>query len=281
MGFKLGYSTYALKMIDPFDAIRMIKDTGYEFLELCLSEDCITSPASFPIDKQIDLQRFCEDSGFQFPIFFGDIDVCANASDRVSMLELTKKKFEMAHQIQSDYSKVMITTTPGRSAPPWESGKERIRDAFHSMADLASKNDVILAVEAHAGTDFETPEKVVWLIEQISNPNLKIDLDISHFVVEGSRIGHSVKLCAPHTVMVHIKDGEKKYDEVRFDLPGSGNIDVIEFLEALRLNGLEEMPVYAEVSVQQSSRKDYDPLKTAEFCFTVLDDARKKLESFN
>jgi sugar phosphate isomerase/epimerase len=281
VGFKLGYSTYALKMIDPFEAVQMIKDTGYEFLELCLSEDCITSPASFSIDKQIDLRRLCEDSGFPSPIFFGDIDVCANASDMVSMLELTKKKFEMAHQIHFDYSKVMMTTTPGRSAPPWESGKERIRDAFHSIADLALENDVMLAVEAHAGTDFETPEKVVWLIDQISHPNLQIDLDISHFAVEGSRIGHSVKLCAPHTVMVHIKDGEKKGNDVQFALPGSGNIDVAEFLEALRLNGLEEIPVYAEVSIQQSSRKDYDPLETAEFCFNVLDNARKKLESFN
>ena len=278
MAFELGYSTYALKMVDPFEALQLIKDAGYEALEVCLREGWPTSPVYFSFAQQVDLRKLCEDLGFSSPILFGSIDVCASDSDRMAMFELTKQKFEMAHRLHFDDSPIMVTTTPGHSAPPWETGKEQIRDAFLSFADMAAENDVVVAIEAHAGTDFETPEKAVWMMEQTRHPNLQLDLDISHFVVEGSEMVRSVNLCAPYAAMVHIKDGEKRDGNVQFCLPGAGGIDITGFLAALRANGLEDMPVFAEVSGQQSSQPDYDPEGAAAFCFKALDKARNELD---
>jgi hypothetical protein len=48
----------------------------------------------------------------------------------MDILDSTKKKFEMIQRMHYDDSPILITTTPGHSAPPWESGKEKIRDAF-------------------------------------------------------------------------------------------------------------------------------------------------------
>ncbi len=278
MTFTLGYSTYALRMLDPFDAVRLIKDVGYEALEICAADGWPSSPVEFNPTQQSELGKLAQDLGFPSPIMFALIDVCAPHSDRIPMLELTKKKFEMAHRLHYDDSPILITTTPGHSAPPWESGKEQIRDAFLSLADMAAENDIVVAIEAHAGTDFETPEKAVWMMEQTQHPNLKLDLDISHFVVEGSEMVHSVDLCAPHSAMVHIKDGEKIDGDVQFCLPGDGGIDIPAFMGALRNNGLEDLPVYAEVSVQQSRQPDYSPRGAAEFCFKALDSARKTLD---
>jgi len=273
MAFTLGYSTYALKMVDPFDAVRLIKDVGYDALEVCAAEGWPSAPDHFTASQQSELGKLSQDLGFSSPILFALIDVCAPQSDRIKMLELTKKKFEMIQRMHYDDSPMLITTTPGHSAPPWESGKEQIRDAFLSLADMAAENDIIVAIEAHAGTDFEAPEKAVWMMEQTKHPNLKLDLDISHFVVEGSEMVHSVDLCAPHSAMVHIKDGEKVDGQVEFCLPGDGGIDIPGFLTALRANGLEDMPVFAEVSVQQSREADYSPRGAAEFCYNALDKA--------
>ena len=277
MAFTLGYSTYALKMVDPFDAVRLIKDVGYDALEVCAAEGWPSAPDHFTASQQSELGKLSQDLGFSSPILFALIDVCAPQSDRMEMLELTKKKFEMIQRMHYDDSRMLITTTPGHSAPPWESGKEQIRDAFLSLADMAAENDIIVAIEAHAGTDFEAPEKAVWMMEQTKHPNLKLDLDISHFVVEGSEMVHSVDLCAPHSAMVHIKDGEKVDGQVEFCLPGDGGIDIPGFLTALRANGLEDMPVFAEVSVQQSREADYSPRGAAEFCYNALDKARKSI----
>lgn len=279
MAFKLGYSTYALKMVDPFDALRLINDVGYEALEVCAADGWPSSSEQFSTAQQDDLGKLAQDLGFPSPILFALIDVCAPQSDRIAMLDSTKKKFEMIQRLHFDDSPILITTTPGHSAPPWDSGKEQIRDAFLSLADMATENDIVVSIEAHAGTDFETPEKAVWMMEQTKHPNLKLDLDISHFVVEGSELVHSVNLCAPHSSMVHIKDGIKKESgEIEFCLPGDGGIDIPEFLTALRANGLEDLPVFAEVSVQQSLwSDDYAPRGAAEFCFNALDAGRKAI----
>lgn len=277
MAFTLGYSTYALKMVDPFEAVQLVKDAGYDALEVAVAEGWPSFPELFSTSKQDDLGKLIQDLGFASPLVFGLIDVCAPQSDRMAMLELTKKKFEMAQRLHHDDTQILMTTTPGHSAPPWESGKEQIRDAFLSLADMAAANDIVIAIEAHAGTDFETPEKAVWMMEQTAHPNLKLDLDISHFVVEGSEMVHSVDLTAAHAAMVHIKDGTKIDGQVEFCLPGKGGIDIPAFFGALKANGLEDMPVFAEVSVQQSREADYDPRGVADFCFNALDKGRKSI----
>ena len=38
MTFKFGYSTYALQMLDPFEAVRLIKESGYQAVEVCVKE---------------------------------------------------------------------------------------------------------------------------------------------------------------------------------------------------------------------------------------------------
>ncbi|SVC05557.1 uncharacterized protein METZ01_LOCUS258411, partial [marine metagenome] len=275
--FALGYSTYALKMVDPFEAVRLIKDVGYEALEICAAEGWPSFPEIFSNIQQNDLGKLAQDLGFPSPILFALIDVCAPHSERMAMLELTKKKFEMAQRMHNDDSPILITTTPGHSAPPWESGKDQIRDAFLSLADMAAEYDIVVSIEAHAGTDFETPEKAVWMMKQTQHLNLKLDLDISHFVVEGSEMVRSVELCAPFSSMIHIKDGEKVNGQVELCLPGEGGIDIPGFLAALHANGLGTMPVFAEVSVQQSREPDYSPRGAAEFCFKALDSARLQI----
>ncbi len=277
MAFTLGYSTYALKMVDPFEAVKLIKDVGYEALEICAANGWPSNPAFFNTSRQNDLGKLAQDLGFGSPILFALIDVCAPQDDRMAMLEDAKRKFEMVHRLHFDDSPILITTTPGHSAPPWSSGKEQIRDAFLSLADFAAESDVIVSIEAHAGTDFETPEKAVWMMDQTQHSNLKLDLDISLFVVEGSEMVHSVNLCAPHSSMVHIKDGEKIDGQVQFCLPGDGGIDIPGFLTALRANGLEDLPVFAEVSVMQSGQAEYNPRGAAEFCYNALDGARKAI----
>jgi sugar phosphate isomerase/epimerase len=275
MTIKLGYSTYALQMVDPFEALPKIRETGYEALEICVSDEWPTAPGKFDVDKQRMLAGVSKKLGFTSPILFGNIDVCAPESEREAMMKKTLAKFQMAHELHYDDTPVLITTTAGHHKPPWDSGREQIRDSFLRLGDLAAEHGVIIAVEAHAGTDFETPEKAVWLMEQTRHPNLKLDLDISHFYVEGAEVEHSVDVCAPHSVMVHVKDGSKVDGKIQFCLTGAGTMDLTGFVRATKKNGLSDLPIYAEVSVQQSRLYDYDPWWAAKFCYDALDRARQ------
>lgn len=277
MAFKLGYSTYALGMVDPFEAVRKCREIGYEAIEICVKDEWPTFPARFDSAQQKKLGDLCRELGFPSPIIFGNIDVCAGEDQTEAVLADAKAKFVLAQNVHYDDTPILLTTTAGHAAMPWDAGgKEQTRDSFLRLADVAAEYDVIIAIEAHAGTDFETPEKAAWVIEQTQHPNLKLDLDISHFYVEGAEVVHSVDVCAPHSVMVHIKDGHKDEDgRVHYCLTGAGTIDIPLFMTALRNNGLEDMPVYNEVSMQQSGQPDYDPWGTAQFCYDALDKARK------
>ena len=84
-----------------------------------------------------------------------------------------------------------VTTTLGSPEPPWETGRETIRDGFLQLADLAAEYNVVVAAEAHAGATFDTLEKAAWLMNQTRHEHLKLNFDISHFVAQGIDLHHS------------------------------------------------------------------------------------------
>ncbi len=270
---KLGYSTYALSMVNPFEALPKIKEIGYEAIEIAMGDIWPTSPMKMAPPDQIKLASLSQSLGFPSPLLFGNFDVCA--LDDSEEMDKTLTKLRMANRLHYDDTPLLITTTAGHSAPPWDTHKEQIRDAFMRLADLAAEHEAMIAIEPHAGTDFETPEKAKWMMEQTQHPNLTLDLDISHFYVEGAKVAHSVETCAPYSSMVHIKDGQKVDGKVQYCLPGAGSIDIPLFLRSLNENGLGHLPVFAEVSVQQSHQPDYDPWATAKFCYDALREAEK------
>ena len=278
--FSLGYSTYATKMLDPFIALPMIKKIGYNSIEICLSDDWPTYSGKFLLDEQDRLKDLCQELGFSSPAFFGLIDVCN--LDNPEEEKKTLEKFEMAGKIHYDDRPILITTVIGHSAPDWDVGKNLICEKFIKLADMASDYNVVIAVEPHAGTDFETPDKAVWLMKQTDHKNLKLDLDVSHFYVEGFGIDYSVDICANYAAMIHVKDGTKKIGSdgntsVQYCLPGDGKLDLKVFLSSILRNKLEGLPIYAEVSVQQSLVAGYDPSKVAHFCYDALIEASSSM----
>ena len=82
---------------------------------------------------------------------------------------------------------MVVSTTLG-DKPAWETGKERIVELVLELGDMAAEYDVIVAIEPHAGDDFETPEKAAWLMQQTNHPNLGLNFDYSQFWVEGHRL---------------------------------------------------------------------------------------------
>ena len=62
-------------MVDPFEAVKIISEAGYDALEICASEEWPSSPTIFSTDQQEQLVKLVQDLGFPSPIIFGNIDV--------------------------------------------------------------------------------------------------------------------------------------------------------------------------------------------------------------
>ena len=60
--------------------------------------------------------------------------------------------------------------------------------------------------EPNVGGALLTPDDVLWLLEQVNSPALKIDLDTSHFHAQGMDIDPVIDKLGPHTAHVEVKD---------------------------------------------------------------------------
>jgi sugar phosphate isomerase/epimerase len=58
----------------------------------------------------------------------------------------------------------------GRSGGRVGSEEKVVAERVHSLGDYAAGQGVILAVEPHSGTAFDTPDKALWLMDTLQHP---------------------------------------------------------------------------------------------------------------
>ena len=137
--------------------------------------------------------------------------------------------------------------------------------------------NAIVAIEPHAGGDFETPEKAAWLMEQTKHPHLGLNFDYSHFWVDGIDLQHSIDLNLQYSVHNHIKGGYRdEEDRVRYQLPGDGELDMDVYFKAMQDASWDKY-ICPEVTGQIWSVEGYDAWSTALFCYDALFKARASL----
>ncbi len=272
---KLGYSNYGMKDVDILEAVPRICSIGFEAMELCARDGWQTAADKFGAQDRKRLSARLQEVGFPTPPIMEALDVCAIGDSRADMLRRAEATFELANDLNLGDGPSVVTTTVGDPNPDWDTGKHRVRDGFLELADLASRYNVIVAAESHAGSNFNTPEKAAWLMENTNHDHLKLNFDISHFVAQGIDLGRSIDLCVRYAVHTHIKDGYTSDGRVHYQLPGDGKMDLIDYMVLVEEAGLT-VPVYVEVSRQISEHPGFDSWAAAEYCFRKLDDARTK-----
>ena len=270
---KLGYSNYGMKDVDIVEALPRIRSIGYEAIEICARDGWQTVAGKFGARDRKKLSAKLQEVGFPTPPIMEALDVCAAGDARAAMLRRAEATFQLANDLNHGDDPSIVTTTVGDPNPDWDTGKSRVRDGFMELADLASRHNVIVAAEPHAGGNFDTPEKAVWLMENTRHDHVKLNFDISHFVAQGIDMRHSVDLCVPYAVHTHIKDGYISNGNVHYLLPGDGQMSLVDYMASVTQAGLA-VPIYVEVSRQLSERPGFDSWSTAEYCFRKLDDAR-------
>ncbi len=270
---ELGYSTYAMKSADVFEALPRIREIGYDAVEIMVADEWPTAPDKLSADTRERLAALVADQGFPPPVLFGPVDTCASGEKRPAMLERFSKYCTLARDLNFGDEPVVVTTTLGGKGPDWATDKEQIADCLMELADLAAGMDTILTIEPHVGNPLDSPEKAAWLMEYTNHAHLKLNFDYSHFWVQGMDLEQSAKLCLPYSAHIHIKDGVMEDEKVKFLLPGNGELNLKAYLQLLHDAGVR-VPVTAEVSGMVSNAPGYDPWEAAKFCYRALNDAQ-------
>jgi inosose dehydratase len=274
---KLYYSTYGMKEQDVFEALPRLADMGYEGMEIAVTPSWPTEPAKMDGAARKRLADLCRQLDFPTPALMALLSPCIEGEERSAALAQFRATFEMGRELRIDDDPLIVSTTLGHPKPAWDTGRERIVELVLEVADMAAEYDAIVAIEPHAGDDFETPEKAAWLMEQTKHAHLGLNFDYSHFWVEGIDLQHSLDLNLQYSVHNHIKDGYLDEEgRVRYLLPGDGELDLEVYFKAVRDAGWDKY-ICPEVTGQIWTRDDYDPWTTAQFCYDALDKARRSL----
>ena len=268
----LYYSTYGMQGVDVFEALPRLRDMGYRGMEIAVQPGWQTEPARMDPGARRRLAADFRSVGFPTPVIMALLRPCAEGEGRPAALAQFEASFALARDLRIDDAPLVVSSTLGHERP-WESGKEAIAGMVVEVADMAARYGAVLAIEPHAGGDFETPEKAVWLIERAAHEQLRLNFDYSHFLVEGLDLKHSADLNVPLAAHNHIKDGYKDAEgRVAYLLPGDGALDLEEYVRVVKAAGWDRY-ICPEVTGQIWSKEGYDPWAAAQFCFDALDPA--------
>lgn len=273
---KIAYSTYGLQPVDPLEAVKRVKEIGYEGLELNIGNDWPTAPEKLNASARSRLTEAYQEVGFPSPVLMSSLGLCAEGENVDQKIDALSEACTLATDLNFDTSLAVVTTTLGGHSASWDDGKEGVAKQLVRYASVAADHGATIAVEPHVGHEFDSPEKAVWLVEAVDRESVKLNFDHSHFHVLGMELQRSVELCAPYSVHTHIKDGTMVDGKVQFELPGEGSLDLVAYLRALKSAGLD-VPITVEVSAQIWKRDDYDAWDAAERCFGYLDDSRSQV----
>ena len=270
----LGFSLYGMRTLEIQEALQTCATIGYNCVELPVMADWPGDSARLSAGERKAIGRALESAGLRLSALMENVRLVAGGDVLRANLDRLEAAGEVAHALSPEKPPVIETILGGRPAQ-WQSVKDQVAKRLEDWARLAERMKTVIAIKAHVGGALHTPEDTVWLVERIGSPWLKCAYDYSHFQLRGLDLARSIKTMMPHTVFIHIKDSWGSADNVRFLLPGEGDVDYAEYLRLVSAGGYRG-DLLVEVSGQIHGKPGYDPVAAARRSYAVLAAAFRK-----
>lgn len=262
----IGFSLYGMKSLPVREAVDHCQRIGYDNVELCLMKDFPTELGKFSMPAQREVRDRLRSTGLEVSSLLVHLDLTAKAQGPAK--DIIKGAAEIA-RLLDDRRPPLVESVTGGKAEDWEATKDDLVDNMRRWAETAGPAGVKIAVKAHYGQVINSPDRLLWLHRRVNHPAFTLTYDYSHYQAEGLELEPTLRAVIPRTGFIHMKDlvvGEKP---AKYLLVGEGKIDYVRYFRLLReLNYTG--PIVAEVSAQIHSRPGYQPVQTAEKCYTFL-----------
>lgn len=269
---KIAYGNYGMPDTSYPAMLRDVAAIGYDGLELCVAPGYPTAPDQLNAAQRQDLRQRALDHGLEIdtlmaariPVY--EPDDIAHAAH----LEQARHIFSLAADLRLDQP--ALTSTLGGRSRDWEPARALLADRVGDWATVAASCGGVFAAEAHVGGLVHAPDRLLWLLEAVNLPSLKINFDYSHFELLGIPLAQAIRRLIPHAVGVHVKDVRGRPPDFAFLLPGEGELDYADYMRRLHAAGYDRY-VTVEISGQVFAADAYDPLAAAAFSYRALSDA--------
>lgn len=273
-GFSLGFSLYGMKSIPLAESLLFCRELGYEHVELCLNSGFPAEPATFSAESRMTTAAQLQKLGLAVPCVMVLMSLTADEEAHRKSLELISVAARLAVDVVPAQPPILETVLGG-SPTKWQEQRSLMAGRLQDWAKAAESAGTTIALKAHVGSAVNSPERLLWLLEQVPSAALQVAYDYSHFQLQGMDLEQTLRPLLSRTRLIHVKDSEGTAEKFRFLLPGAGGTDYVKYFSLLGQLGYTG-PVCVEVSGQVSGQPGYDARAAARQCFESLNAARQK-----
>jgi inosose dehydratase len=244
-------------------------------VELALNAGFPSEPKVFTAAARAEAKQQLAALKLELPCLMVNLSLTADDKAHALNLQSIRDAAQVARDMNAAQPPIIETVCGGKPAM-WEQQKTGMVERLHAWAETAEKEKTVIAIKAHVGSAVNSPERLLWLLEQVKSPAIQVTYDYSHFELQGIGMEESMKLLLPRTKFIHVKDVAGDAAKFQFLLPGEGKTDYVKYFTALKQHGYHG-PVVVEVSGQIFSKPGYGPIAAAKKCYGVLAGAVAKV----
>ena len=267
---RISYCTWGMKTVDIETLVPAIAEIGYQGIELAVTSGWPTELYTLDAAKRRLITRLLSEYGLVLTAVAGHSSMCEDDPEKNEQnMHRLRDSIDLAAELsQKGEPPILVSLVGGRIAD-WDTHREIIAERVHGLGEYAARRGVTVAVEPHSGNSLDTPDKAIWLMEQVNHPSVRLNFDISHFDIIGIGIDECVPQVVPYSVHTHVKDQRGRYPDHEFLTPGSGPFDFVHYLTAMHQAGYTGT-IGMEVSVMVQKKPGYDPFVDAALGYYAL-----------
>jgi sugar phosphate isomerase/epimerase len=256
-GVRLAIGTYGMQMLEVDRALHEIHAIGYDGAELCLMAGWPSEAAK--LDSAA--RRRVREQALPIPTLLENLNLMVSDAEHARTLDRIRAAADLAHDLAPN-NPPLLQTVLGGSGLDWEQVKQQMAVRLADWARLAAENKLKLAVKSHYGSASDSPEKLLWLLDQVNNPALSAIYDYGHFQLLGLNLLTTLDTLLPRSSFITLKDSVMDGGVARFLLPGDGAIEYATYFGHLKKRQYRGW-LLAEVSRQLQKLPGYDALAAA------------------
>lgn len=242
----LGYNTNGLAHHDPFEALELLAEIGYQSVAITLDHGALNP---FAADWPANLARLKEtllrlrlrnviETGARFLLDprhkHEPTLVSAAAPDRQKRIDFLQRAIDAAATLDSDC--VSLWSGIRRDDASDEATLERLTESLRLVVRHATNSGVTIGFEPEPGMFIDTMKSFSRLMQWIDVPHLQLTLDVGHLWCQGELpLSDYIARWGPRIVNVHLEDMRAGvHEHLMF---GEGQMHFPPILEALAKTG--------------------------------------------
>ena len=281
---KLGYNTWSMPTLSFRDAVTHCGSLGFDSVEVTVSEGWRTDVVTLAPGAAAEWRQIALDAGVAITSLTANAPVLVEGDAWSEARDRLRKSLALAAELQQPGQRMPISVTASRpedvnaglplvsSEERWESERGLIVDRFGELAAIARSLDARVALEPHVMTVVCTSGRAVQVLDEVDDHALGLNLDISHFAVQGFSVPEVVRALAPRAIACEVKDQRGVVPKFDFLIPGEGDFDYVGFLREMDAAGYSGS-ISVEISVFRQRVGQYDPYHAAQRSYEVLSKA--------